>query len=115
MSMKRATERSLAEWEGLVDEWRSSGQTQAGFARSHGINPRTFQGRVWKSQKMQGLAVRSNVVPNRFVEVESPHVPAEPTGTSGCRITMSKTEIEFASSAQADWAFQILSKLGHGK
>lgn len=63
MSMKRAAERSLAEWECLVEEWRSSGQTQAGFAKAHGINPRTFQGRVWKSRKRQSLAMRSKVDP----------------------------------------------------
>jgi hypothetical protein len=114
MSRERAAGRSLAQWDCLVDEWRSSGQTKDEFAKARGINPKTFQGRVWQSRKRRGLTVKSKGVPNRFVEV-SPKVPVESARIGGCRITMSKTEIEFTSSAEADLAFQILSKLGHEK
>ena len=114
MSRERAAGRSLAEWDCIVDEWRSSGQTKNEFAKAHGINPRTFEGRVWRSSKRRGLTVKSKGMPSRFVEV-SPKVPIESPRIGGCRITMSKTEIEFSTSAEADLAFQILSKLGHGK
>ena len=114
MSRKRAAGRSLAQWDCLVDEWRSSGQTQDEFARVHGINPKTFQGRVWRSRKRRGLTAKSEGPPFRFLEV-SPKVPVESPSMGGCRITMSRTEIEFGSSAEGDWVFQILSKLGHGK
>jgi hypothetical protein len=114
MSKQHAAGRSLAEWDSLVDEWSSSGQLQNEFASVHGINPKTFQGHVWRSRKRRGLTVKGKGTPCRFVEVSSP-APVETVRTGGCRITMSKTEIEFASSAEADLVFQILSKLGHGK
>ena len=114
MSGKRAAGRSFAEWDSLVDEWKSSGQTQYEFAKAHGINPKTFQGRVWRSRKRRGLTVKSEVAPFRVFEM-SPKVSVDSPGIGGCRVTMSKTEIEFSSSAHADWVFQILSKLGHGR
>jgi hypothetical protein len=115
MSKQRAAGRSLAEWDSLVDEWSLSGQLQNEFALVHGINPKTFQGHVWRSRKRRGLTVKRKGSPCSFVEVSSPPSPVESVCTGGCRITMSKTEIEFASSAEADLVFQILSKLGHAK
>jgi hypothetical protein len=55
MSKNRATGRSPAEWDCLVDEWVSSGRTQIEFAEAHGINAKTFQGRIWRSRKRRGL------------------------------------------------------------
>jgi hypothetical protein len=114
MSKKRAAGRSLAEWDRLVDEWSASGEKQESFAISRGINPRTFQGKVWRSRKRRGLTVKGKEAPCHFVEV-SAGTPVETGCGSGCRITMSKTEIEFSSSAEAEFVFQILSKLGHGR
>ena len=113
MSRKRAAGRSPAEWDRLVDEWKSSGQTQAEFAAAQGINPNTFQGRVWRSNRRRGAAIKKAAAPCRFVEVTPPPISGGERG--GCRITMSKTEIEFASSSEAEWVFEVLSKLGHGK
>ena len=114
MSKKRGAERSWAEWDRLVDEWSSSGQKQGEFSLAHGINPKTFQGHVWRSRKRRGLTLKGKGIACRFVEV-SPQPPVEAKRFDGCRITMSKTEIEFSSSSEADWVLQILSTLGHGK
>jgi hypothetical protein len=114
MSRQRAAGRSPGEWDRLVDEWKSSEQTQAAFAAAHGINAKTFQGRVWRSNRRRGYALKKADTSCRFVEVTSPP-PIAAAERGGCRITMSKTEIEFASSSEAEWVFQILSKLGHGK
>jgi len=114
MSRQGAAGRSRAEWERLVDEWKSSEQTQAAFAEAHGINAKTFQGRVWRSNRRRGHALKKAEASCRFVEVAAtPPIAVAERG--GCRITMSKTEIEFTSSSEAEWVFQILSKLGHGK
>jgi hypothetical protein len=114
MSKNRAEQRSLSEWDRLVDEWSTSGEKQEAFAISRGINPRTFQGRVWRSRKRRGMTVKGKAAPCHFVEVSAGR-PVE-TGCGGvCRITMSKTEIEFPSSAEAEIVFQILSRLGHAK
>ncbi len=59
MLKKRAAKRSHGEWDRLVDEWRASGQTQEEFAQARGINPKTFQGRVWQSRRRRGLALHS--------------------------------------------------------
>ena len=112
MSKKQTARRSLAEWDRLVDEWKSSGQTQAEYAAAHGINAKTFQGRVWRSNRRRDLALKKADTSCRFVEVAAPP-PITTLERGGCRITMSKTEIEFASSSEAEWVFQILSKLGH--
>jgi hypothetical protein len=116
MSKQRAAGRSPAEWDRLVDEWSSSKEKQEVFAVSYGINPRTFQGRVWKSRKRRGLTVKDKEPQCHFVEV-SAGAPIESGSVrnGGCRIVMSKTEIEFSSSAEADLVFQILSRLGLAK
>lgn len=114
MSKKRAAQRSCAEWDRLVDEWRTSGQRQQVFAKAHGINPKTFQGHVWRSRKRRGIKLEDKAVPCHFVEV-SPPSPVEPPGRGECRITMSNTQIEFSSSSDAAWIAEILSRLGHGR
>ena len=115
MSKKHAAQRSYAEWDRLVDEWRASGQTQGAFATAHGINAKTFQGRVWRSRKRRGLAqLKGKTVPCHFVEV-SPLSPVESQGRGECRITMSNTQIEFSSSSDTAWIAEILSRLGHGR
>lgn len=114
MSKKRAAQRSWAEWDRLVDEWSESGQKQNEFAKARGINPKTFQGRVWRSRRRRGLAVRGTDTPCHFVEV-SPPSPDESPGRGACRITMSNTQIEFSSSSDAAWIAEILSRLGHGR
>jgi len=114
MLKKRAAQRSYAEWDRLVDEWSMSGQTRNQFAQAHGINPKTFQGRVWRSHKSRGISLNGRAAPCHFVEV-SPPSPVESPGRGECRITMSNTQIEFSSSSDATWIGEILSKLGHGK
>jgi hypothetical protein len=69
MSKDRAVRRSYTQWDGLVDEWLESGQTQQRFCLSHEINPKTFQGQVWRSRKRRGISTKSKRVPYRFVEV----------------------------------------------
>ena len=56
MSKARASGRNYSEWDRLVDEWMSSGEKQGEFAEAHGINPKTFQGRVSQSRKRRGLS-----------------------------------------------------------
>ena len=114
MSKKRAAQRSYAEWDHLVDEWKASGRRQGEFAEAHGINPKTFQGHVWRSRKRRGLALKGKSVPCHFVEV-SPPSPVESSGRGECRITMNHTQIEFSSSSDTAWVAEILSRLGHGK
>ena len=117
MSKERAPARSYAEWDRLVDEWALSGETQEKFAQSHGINPRTFQGRVWKSRKRRGLSRKSKepVVPSGFVEVMGQPSASTSSQTVGeCRISMHSTKIEFTSMSDANWVSEILSKLGEG-
>jgi len=114
MSKQRAARRKHAQWDHLVDEWSASGQTQTEFAKARGINPKTFQGRVWRSRKRRGLTVKSKTEPCRFVEVTAPS-PTQPTQGGQCRITMSNTQIEFSSSSDAAWIAEILSRLGHGR
>ncbi len=114
MSKQRAARREYAQWDRLVDEWNESGQNQTEFAKAHGINPRTFQGRVWRSRKRRGLALKGKAEPCRFVEVSEPS--SEDTPRQGqCRITMSNTQIEFTSSSDAAWIAEIVSRLGHGR
>ncbi len=114
MSKKRVAKRSYAEWDLLVDEWGVSGLTQSEFAKAHGINPRTFQGRVWKSRKRRGIMSKGQGVPSHFVEV-SPPSPVESTCCGECRITMNNTQVEFSSSSDAAWIGEILQRLGHGR
>jgi hypothetical protein len=38
----------LAEWAALIDEWRLSSLSQSAFCQLKGINPRTFQSRLYK-------------------------------------------------------------------
>lgn len=38
----------LAEWAALIDEWRHSNLSQFAFCQQKGINPRTFQSRLYK-------------------------------------------------------------------
>ena len=111
---QRAARRRHAQWDHLVDEWSASEQTQTEFARAHGINPKTFQGRVWRSRKRRGLTLKGKAEPCRFVEV-SAQSPVQPTQGGQCRITMSNTQIEFSSSSDAVWIAEILSRLGHGR
>jgi len=112
MSQKRAGQRSYAEWDRLVDEWSTSGERQDKFAEAHGINPKTFQGHVWRSRKRRGLSSKGNTVPCQFLEVSSPPEVESP-GRGQCRITISNTQIEFSSSSDAEWIAEILSRLGH--
>jgi hypothetical protein len=114
MSKQRAARRKNAQWDRLVDEWSASGQTQIEFAKAHGINPKTFQGRVWRSRKRRGLTLKGKAEPCHFVEVSTPS-PAESPRQGECRITMSNTQIEFSSSSDAAWIAEILSGLGHGR
>jgi len=114
MSKKRAARRSYAEWDRLVEQWRVSGQTQSQFAQAYGINPRTFQGKVWRSRKRRGVSLKGPTIPSHFVEV-SPPSPVESSGRGECRITMSNTQLEFSSSSDAAWIAEILSSLGHGR
>lgn len=114
MSKKRAAKRSYVEWDRLAEEWQASGQTQSAFAKAHGINPKTFQGRVWRSRKRRELALEGNAPTCQFVEVTPPSPEASPV-RGACRITMSNTQVEFSSSSDAAWIAEILSRLGHGK
>ena len=112
MEGKRAAQRSQTEWDRLVDSWSTSGQTQAEFARIHGINPRTFQGRVWKSRKRRGIELKGRAISGKFVEV-SPPVPVamESKIQGGCRITLINTSVEFSSASDAERILEILSRL----
>jgi transposase-like protein len=114
MSQKRASQRSYAEWDRLVDEWGESGQTQKEFAEAHGINAKTFQGRVWRSQRRRGFVTKGKAEPCGFVEVAAPS-PVASKGRGECRITVSNLQVEFSSSSEAAWITEILSKLGYGK
>ena len=114
MSKKRAARRSFAEWDRLVDEWSESGQTRSQFAEACGISPKTFQGRVWQSRRRRGVKLKGQAVPCHFVEV-SPPSPIESPDRGECRITMSNTQLEFSSSADAAWIAEILARLGHGR
>lgn len=113
MSKARAARRSHADWDRLVDKWAASGQTQKEFAQARGVNPKTFQGQVWRSRRRRGLALRDDA-PCQFVEV-SPPSSFESSGRGECRITMSNTQIEFSSSSDAAWIAEILSRMGHSK
>ena len=113
MSENRAMPRSYAEWDQLVDEWLSSGEKQAKFAEAHGINTRTFQGRVYQSRKRRGLTKKRRALPCKFVEVTA--ATAEETGnrdSGACRITMSNTTVEFTSSSDSGFVAEVLSRLG---
>ena len=114
MSKKRAARRSYAEWDRLVEQWSVSGQTQSQFAQAHGVNPRTFQGKVWRSRRRRGVSLKSTADPSHFVEVSSPS-PVESSDRGECRITMSNTQIEFSSSSDTAWIAEILSRIGHGR
>jgi hypothetical protein len=113
MTQERAAARSYAEWDRLVDEWLASGEKQEEFSKSHGINPKTFQGRVCQSRKRRGLSSKSKEVPYHVVEV-SPSSPVESPVVGGeCRITMRETQIEFSSTSETSWIGEVLSRLGH--
>jgi hypothetical protein len=114
MSKQRAARLKYAQWDRFVDEWSTSGQTQIAFAKAHGINPKTFQGRVWRSRKRRGLSSKGKAEPCHFVEVSAPS-PVESPRPGECRITMSNTQIEFSSSSDTAWIAEILSRLGHGR
>jgi len=114
MSKKRAARRSYAEWDRLVEQWSVSGQTQSQFAQAHGVNPRTFQGKVWRSRKRRGVSLKGPDVPSDFVEVSPPSL-VESSDHGECRITMSNTQIEFSSSSDTAWIAEVLSRLGHGR
>jgi hypothetical protein len=113
LKSERSEKRSDGEWERLLAEWRKSGQTQSGFARAHGVNPRTFQGRVYRSRKQRGMGPKE-LIPSKYVEV-TPAMPDAAISQEKNRITMSNLSIEFSSVSDTKWVLEILSSLGHGR
>lgn len=110
MSKERAVQRSHAQWDGLVDEWLESGQTQQQFCVTRDINPKTFQGQVWRSRQRRGILRKGKQRPCRFVEV-TPSERKESKPVGECRITISTTCFEFSSSSDAGLITQIMSRL----
>ena len=129
MSKSRAPGRKHSEWDRLVDEWLSSGEKQGKFAEAHGINPKTFQGRVSQSRKRRGLGwgrkesrkhrglatvqrSKESKAQCQFVEV-SPIPTASRSESGACRITIQNTTIEFMSGSDTGWMAEVLKHLGH--
>ena len=113
MSEKQSAQRSYAEWDQLVDEWLASGEKQGKFAEAHGINPKTFQGRVYQSRKRRGLKRRSPLC--SYVEVTTATEPDanDKRSQDSCRITMDHTTVEFSGVTNAGWIAEVLSSLGN--
>ena len=115
MSEKRAAQRSYAGWDRLVDEWLRSGEKQGKFAAAHGINPKTFQGRVCQSRKRRGLTKKRRSPLCSYVEVTQAAEPDanDDRAQGSCRITMSRTTVEFSAVTNAEWIAEVLSSLGN--
>lgn len=115
MLEKRSAQRSYAEWDRLVDEWLASGEKQGKFAEAHGINPKTFQGRVCQSRKRRGLTKKRRSPLCSYVEVTTATEPDanDERSQGSCRITMDRTTVEFSGVTNAGWIAEVLSSLGN--
>jgi transposase-like protein len=83
------TERSKAtKMARLVAQWRTSGESQAGFARRHGVRPWTFW--YWSRKLTDAPAGRPAFVPVQVVPEAGPRITAaiEVVLVSGERLTI---------------------------
>ena len=67
-------------WLQKISEWKSSGQSQTHYCKSHELNPHVFI--YWKRKFDQELKSQPPLVPVKIVSQISPQRIAEPTGLS---------------------------------
>jgi putative transposase len=91
--LKSGARRSAAEWAGLIEQQRDSGQTRAGFCRARGLSLSTFQ--YWK----QRLRAEALPVPSPWMELVPQDDPAMPV-------------MEAASRGRGGWEIEL--DLGDG-
>ena len=108
MSKQRAAKRSKEDWEKIMSEWEASGLTQHEFTKRLGINPGTFQGRLWRIRRQREDANIAKDGAPRFVEIkQQQHTPT--SKPKGLKISMTRTEIEFSSTPDATWLAEFVS------
>ena len=64
--------RSAAEWQRLIDQWLTGGQTREQFAHTHGLNPATLGWWHWKLRQRHQLPQVLNI---DVVDVAPAHAP----------------------------------------
>ena len=90
MARKKRRQRSQGEWEQLIEEWESSGQSQAEFARTRGLSQTAVS--RWKT-RLRGSSTESrSLVAAGFVEMvtEVAPAPAAPMPAAGLVLRVGK-------------------------
>lgn len=106
-SRRVVVRRTSAQWEELIRQWEASGQTQREFARSRGINVKTFEGQMCRTRKRQqenGSGKRDAT----FVEVAT---STETPSKIGMQIRVTRTDIDFAAQPGAQWLAELIARV----
>lgn len=94
-------------WTPLVDEFeRSSGITQAAFAREYGIKAGTF--RKWLYQLRAERKVTQDTPSVRFVEVDTAPAPSRPTAV----LELGGLRLELDALPEPAWLAELAGVLG---
>lgn len=101
-----------AYWQGHIEAWQASGLTQAAYCRRHGLNTKTFSGRLREYRVPATAAERPGLIPIRLEpEAAAPSVPFAPSAPLILRLASGHC-LELPASAEPRWLAELLRCLG---
>lgn len=96
--------RTSKQWQHLIQEQATSGQTAAAFCAARGINDKYFS--LWKN-KLNAKSKKTAKLASKFVEIKSPTVPAE-----AISLSVGSAVLKIPSSTSPQWLASLIRELG---
>ena len=94
-------------WKNHIEDWQSSGLSQAEYCRQHGLNANTFSGRL-SHHRSQEKPRQSGLIP---VQVQS--APAASDAAAGPVVLSHRQyRLEFPAAVSPRWLAELLQCLG---
>ena len=92
-------------WKNHIEDWQSSGLSQAEYCRRHGLNANTFSGRLHHSRS-QGIPPQPGLIP---VQVQ----PLPTAAAVGPVVLWHRGhKVEFPGAVSPRWLAELLQCLG---
>jgi transposase-like protein len=98
--------KSREQWLRLVQDWKSSGDSQVQFAERHGVSVATFRYWVARWRVLDGVGQRKVAAVDgaRFVAVRTPSsAKIRDASSVGCHVRMGALELWFDEPPPVQW------------
>ncbi len=102
-----AKKRSMAQWQMLIQQQKSSGSSIADFCQQHGLTKSIF----YKYKKAQCGTSALAVDDNPFIKVNKHSAPKLPSSDSFCLLQFHQCYLTLPSAVEPTWVAQLIKAL----